>query len=337
MSSRIREDLTEMKKKLGEYVDKGRVVGHHEFRKEPVIAEKPDRSKIKPLRKVEKCDAHFMAVDCSTRTLKRANNWGVYLLRTAYASVRDRDVNWGYEERMRTVVGDAYIRFRVLEDARRELESEMVLNILGAEDILGKVSEDDYYFLLDGASHFGGYKKFRVSLYDECEKRGIKLLTISKQSPTLHDERGRDFLPRISMLSPHPIWTYYPIKTANKHEDLYGDVSVVKLCADSPRLFRCDIMEYLLREGGEVHEVLSPLTSLSEDPRCLGYPITLWLAHDFSAPSDSKLLHYHDQVEKTLADAGLLDVLRVEELSCNFPDELHGIKHPFEWEWIERV
>jgi len=333
--SKVTDDLEEMKKKLGEYVNKGRVIGFHEVREEPVIAVTPDVSKIKPLRKMKSCDVRFMAVDCSTRTLKRANNWGIYLFRTTYALVKDRDVNWGFEERMRTVVGDAYVRFRVLEDARRELESEMVLNILGTEDILGKVSEGDYYFLLDGASHFGGYKKFRVSLYHECEKRGIKLLTISKRSPTLQDERGHDFLPRICMLSPHPIWTYYPIKRANKDEDLYGDISVVKLCADSPRPFRCDIMGYL--SDYDTCELLSPLTAISEDPRCLGYPVTLWLAHDFSAPSDSKLLHYHDQVEETLASAGLLDVLRIEELSCNFPDELHGVKHPFQWEWIEHV
>jgi hypothetical protein len=94
-------------------------------------------------------------------------------------------------------------------------------------------------------------------------------------------------------------------------------------------------MEYL--SNYEITELLSPLTFISEDPRCLGYPVTLWLAHDFSAPSDSKLLHYHDLVEETLASAGLLDVLRMEEFSCNFPDELHGVKHPFEWELIDRV
>jgi len=33
----------------------------------------------------------------------------------------------------------------------------------------------------------------------------------------------------------------------------------------------------------------------------------------------------------------LLDILRLEELSCNFPDELHGVKHPFRWERIEHV
>ncbi len=96
-------------------------------------------------------------------------------------------------------------------------------------------------------------------------------------------------------------------------------------------------MGYLLREGGAVEELLSPLTSVSEDPRCLGYPVALWLAHDFSAPSDSKLLHYYDLIEETLGSVGLLDVLHMEELSCSFTDEIHGVKHPFEWERIGHV
>ena len=328
MSGRIREDLAEMKRKLSEYVDKGRVVGYHEVRKEPVITVKPDKSKIKPLRKLKKSDVHFMAVDCSTRTLKRANNWGVYLLRTAYASVRDRDVHWGYEERMRTVVGDAYVRRKILQDARLNLESEIALNLVR------DAGESDY-LLLDGASYFGGERKFWVDLYVKCKENGVKLLAISKQSPVLHDEKGRDLVAATYMLSSHPLWVYYPVTKANVHEHLYGDVSIIKLCEESSRVFRCDIMGYLTHR--EVPELISPLTSISEDPRCLGYPVTLWLAHDFSAPSDSKLLHYHDQVEETLAAADLLDVLRIEELSCNFPDELHGVKHPFHWEWIERV
>jgi len=328
MSGRIREDLAEMKRKLSEYVDKGRVVGYHEVRKEPVITVKPDKSKIKPLRKLKKSDVHFMAVDCSTRTLKRANNWGVYLLRTAYASVRDRDVHWGYEERMRTVVGDAYVRRKILQDARLNLESEIALNLVR------DAGESDY-LLLDGASYFGGERKFWVDLYVKCKENGVKLLAISKQSPVLHDEKGRDLVAATYMLSSHPLWVYYPVTKANVHEHLYGDVSIIKLCEESSRVFRCDIMGYLTHR--EVPELISPLTSISEDPRCLGYPVTLWLAHDFSTPSDSKLLHYHDQVEETLAAADLLDVLRMEELSCNFPDELHGVKHPFHWEWIERV
>ena len=94
-------------------------------------------------------------------------------------------------------------------------------------------------------------------------------------------------------------------------------------------------MEYLANR--EVDDLVSPLLSLSEDPRCLGYPITLWLAHDFSTPSNPKLLHYHDQVEETLANGGLLDVLRMEELSANFADVLHRVKHPFQRELIQRI
>jgi len=94
-------------------------------------------------------------------------------------------------------------------------------------------------------------------------------------------------------------------------------------------------MEYLTNR--EIIEVLSPLTTVAEDPRCLGYPIALWLAHEFSGSSDSMLLSYHDQIEEALKNAGLLEDLRREELSCSFADELHGIKHAFEWEWIEHV
>jgi len=327
--SKISDDLAEMKKKLIEYVDKGRVIGFHETKKEPVIAVTPDKSKIKPLRKMKRCDVHFMAVDCSTRTLKRANNWGIYLFRTAYALVRRRDVHWDYEERIHTVVGDAYVRRKISQGIRLNLESEIALRLV-------RDAGESEYLLLDGASYFGGERKFWVELYEKCREEGVKLLTISKQSPMLHDEKGRDLMAATYMLSPsYSTWIYYPVKPANIHEHQYGDVSMVKLSGESPRIFRCDIMKYL--SNCEITELLSPLTFISEDPRCLGYPVTLWLAHDFSAPSDSKLLHYHDQVEETLASAGLLNVLRVEELSCNFPDELHGVKHPFQWERIEHV
>ena len=327
--SKISEDLAEMKKKLGEYVNKGHVIGFHQVRKEPIIAITPDKSKIKPLRKTKSCDVHFMAVDCSTRTLKRANNWGIYLFRAAHAQVRRRDVHWGYEERIRTVVGDAYARRKILQDVRLNLESEIALRLV-------RNASESNYLLLDGASYFGGERKFWVELYEECKEEGLKLLTISKQSPMLHDEKGRDLMAATCMLSPsYPLWVYYPVKPANIHEHQYGDVSMVKLSGESPRIFRCDIMEYL--RNCEITELLSPLTFVSEDPRCLGYPVALWLAHDFSTPSDSMLLHYHDQVEETLASAGFLNLLRFEELSCSFPDELHGLKHPFQWEWIEHV
>jgi hypothetical protein len=90
-------------------------------------------------------------------------------------------------------------------------------------------------------------------------------------------------------------------------------------------------MDYLA--GQDLPGLLSPLTCISEDPRCIGYPITLFLAHEFSAPSDSMLLSYVDQIEEKLATAGLLEMLRREERSCSFADQIHGVRHAFEWEY----
>jgi hypothetical protein len=336
--SKISEDLTEMKKKLKEYIDKGREVGYHEVREEPVIAVKPDPARIKPLKKMGKFDGQFLAVDCSTRTLKRANNWGIYLMRAAYATIKERTADWGYSERMCTAVGDAHARYGFLQDFRIEMESQLALNLLTQEaSKLYYVDGDlrSMYLLLDGGGYFGGERKFRIWLYEKCERDGINLLAISKNSPSLHDENGRDFIATTYTLSPFSEWVYHPVREADKDKSLYGDICVVKLCKDSPRVFRCDIMEYLTHR--EISKVLSPLTAVAEDPRCLGYPIALWLAHEFSAPSDSMLLSYHDQIEEAMKNAGLLEALRREELSCSFADELHGIKHAFEWEWIEHV
>jgi len=338
MNSKFLDDLAEMKKKLSEYIDKGRAVSYQGVKEEPVTAVKLDTSKFKPLKRVDSSNAHFHAVDCSTRTLKRANNWGIYLMRAAYASVKGRDVDWGYQERACTVIGDAHVRMSFLQDFRIEMESQIALNLL-----MGKTSQPHYvyedirsiYLLLDGGGYFGGERKFRVSLYERCEKDEVNLLAISKNSPSLHDEKGRDFIATTYNMSPYNIWVYHPVRKADKDKSLYGDIAVVKLCKESPHVFRCDIMEFLTNL--EITELLSPLTCVSEDPRCVGYPVTLWLAHEFSAPSDSMLLSYHDQVEEALGDIDLLEALRREELSCRFADELHGVRYPFEWEMIDRV
>src|SRR3972149_2196173 len=89
----------------------------------------------------------------------------------------------------------------------------------------------------------------------------------------------------------------------------------------------------VLTERG-ISEVLAPLTTVAEDPRALGYPIPLFLAHEFSGPSDPMLLSYLDEVETSLTEAGLLDTLRREEYTCSFADELHGVKYPFKREMI---
>lgn len=334
MGVNFKEDLADMGRKLKIYIDKGRVAGAAEVREEPMISNKPDISLIKPLKKINTFSGCFLAVDCSTRTLKRANNWGVYLMRAAYASVRGRDIDWSYKERLCTSIGDVHVRRSLLQDFRIEMESQIALEFISSKVFGGCDVPDDVrrtYLLLDGGGYFGGERKFRVSLYEKCEKEGINLLAVSKNSPSLHDEMGRDFIATASAMSPYSIWVYHPIRKADIHKHLYGDIAAVKLCGESQRVFRCDIMQYLTNH--EIAELLSPLTYISEDPRCVGYPISLWLAHEFSAPSDAILLSYHDQVEEMLRDVGLLEALRREEICCSFADELHGIKHAFEWEW----
>ena len=338
MNLKVDTDIAEMEKKLRCYADKGRVAGSPEVRAEPIIAVQPDISKIKPLKKVIDFAGSFAAVDCGTRTLKRANNWGIYLMRASYAAVTGRDVQWSFSERVCTVVGDSHVRRSFLQDFRIELESQMALQALKeAASPPHDVHEDvrSMYMLLDGGGYFGGDRKFRVALYEECEKMGINLLAISKNSPSLHDEKGRDLIATTYMLAPYDLWVYYPVRKADKDRSLYGNVALVKLCAESPYAFRCDVMDYLSQQP--VDELLSPLTSVSEDPRCIGYPVSLWLAHEFSAPSDSMLLFYLDKVEGVLKDAGLYEALRREELCCSFADEVHGVKHAFGREaWFDQ-
>jgi hypothetical protein len=332
--NKIQRDLFDLKNKLVAYVDKGRQIGFSDIKQQPLIVSKPDLNKIKPLKKIKYCNSRFLAVDCSTRTLKRAHNWGIYLMRVAFASVENRNVTWGYNESLVSTVGDRRYRSNFLMDARLQLESEMALRLLHEESkedtqLYGTsfhgLDEGDYV-LLDGASFFGGKRGFHTSLYDEALRKKVNLLAISKQSPMLCDEKGRDFMASTSILTSFPLWIYHPIKEANLEEHLYGDVSLVKLCEDSNYVFRCDIMD---SSKSNVIKLLSLLTSLSEDPRCLGYPITLWLAHEFSGASNSKLLQYYDMLEKELSDAGILETLRIEELSCSFADKIHGITNPF--------
>ncbi|UCE96842.1 MAG: DNA double-strand break repair nuclease NurA [Candidatus Bathyarchaeota archaeon] len=325
MNKEILSDFHKIRTILRDYVENGTVAGSREVRDEPQISIRPNTSNITPLKKIRHCNAHFFAVDCSTRTLKRANNWGIYIFRVSYVTVKKRNIDWGFKERVQAAKGDSHVRRKILQETRLQLESEMALTLLP------KATENDY-ILLDGASYFGGKRKFNSLLYEKCEQEGIKLLSISKQSPILHDNAGRDLIATTCMLASHRRWVYYPVKKANIHEHLYGDISIIKLCADSPRAFRCDIMSYL--PSHDISSLLSPLSTISEDPRCIGYPIALWLAHDFSNVSKVKLFQYRKQVEKELEDAGLLEVLRQEELACNFADELHGIRDSLNSEWI---
>lgn len=334
MQPSIQLDFSEMEQKLQFYIDNGRMADGSPVKEEPLIAVKPDASLVRPLDKVTTYMGSFIAVDCSTRTLKRANNWGVYLMRASCASVKERAVDWSYKERICTVVGDSHVRRNYLQDYRTEIESQLALSKLNEalsepSHVHGDVRS--MYLLLDGGGYFGGERRFRVSLYDECEKAGARLLAISKNSPSMHDDKGRDLMAATTYITAsYPLWTYYPVRKADKDRSLYADIAIVKLCADSPYIFRCDIMDYLAEQ--DIGDLLSPLTCVSEDPRCVGYPISLYLAHEFSAPSDSMLLSYLDQVEVKLNEAGLLDALQREERSCSFSDQIHGARHAFERE-----
>ncbi|MEM3000298.1 MAG: hypothetical protein QXX34_07235 [Candidatus Bathyarchaeia archaeon] len=241
MKTSLEPGLVEMESKLKYYVDKGRVSGNTEIIEEPTFYVKPDQSLIKPLQKHDSYAGVFIAVDCSTRTLKRANNWGIYLMRAAYVSVKERLVDWDYFEKVCTVVGDARTRRSYLQDFRIELESQFALNRLErVQSDLYHVHSDvrSIYLLLDGGGYFGGERKFRVSLYDKCKEHEIRLIAISKNSPSLHDDKGRDLLSTTYIMAPYDIWVYHPVQKADKDKSLYGDIALVKLCADSPYVFR---------------------------------------------------------------------------------------------------
>ncbi len=333
MNSITNADLPDMERKLRIYTQNGISPESKHISEERIISIQPEISHIKPLKRIDDFCGTFVAVDCSTRTLRRANNWGIYLMRTAQVIVKNREVDWNYHERLYTAIGDSRDRNNALKHYRIELESELALKLLDSENFSPEIEDAEAsYLLLDGAAYFGGTRKFQLSLYENCEKLGIILLALSKNSPILHDEKGRDLIASTSGLSPYEIWTYHPVRLADKSRDLYGDITLVKLYAGSPRVFRCDVMEYLTSRS--VEEILSPLTVVSGDARCLGYPVPLFLAHEFSTPSDTTLLHYYDVVEDWLKGTELARKLRLEEQSCSFADELHGVQYAFRREGI---
>lgn len=86
-------DLSEIVNTLSQYVKGDFLTDGPEERQNPLLRSKPDVSKLKPLRKLDRTDEKFVAVDCSTRTLRRANNWGIYLLRTTYTLIEGRKVD----------------------------------------------------------------------------------------------------------------------------------------------------------------------------------------------------------------------------------------------------
>jgi len=332
--SELSEDLSSMVKTLKDYVDKG-ALDSFAVQMEELEPVSYFPQLQKPLDVNGGFEGEFVAVDCSTKPLMRGNRFGVYLIRVAYASVnpseKENPVSWGpcpLQERICTAKGDEIVRGERLAHLRFEYESEL------AETILPQLDSSDY-LLLDGPSYFGRPedRRFALALFEKAKRRNLKFLSISKNSPSLLDGKGRDLISQIAVqICTAKVWVYHPINElkANPHKNRFGDVSLVKLNPESFRIFRCDIMNYLTE--GDVVQLLSPLTSVSSDPRCLGYPISLYLAHDFAkVDSEAKLLYYRDLIEKALADADeeLLNCLKFEEALSNFRSELLKVKYPW--------
>jgi hypothetical protein len=78
-------------------------------------------------------------------------------MRPSYAIVKNRVVDWGFQERICTVVGDARTRSNYLTDIRIELESQMALELLSTQDKILYYEHKDprsNYLLLDGGGYF---------------------------------------------------------------------------------------------------------------------------------------------------------------------------------------
>lgn len=331
----INIQLNMMANNLKNYVDHGRIKDIPPLRERETGHHNISQSNFVPLQKVDYSsngafsikNIKISSLDCSTIPLMRADNWGVYLFRLAHVTLdppEKVEVDWGYEDLIIDVVGNRFNRRERLREIRLELESKKAL-----EKVVDELDSGDYLFL-DGPSYFGGIHRFSIELYDKCEKKGIKLLMISKNSPSLVDPTGKCLLATLSFSSPYPIWAYTDIKKADRHENLFGNVNAIKLCPNEPYVFRCDTMEYLIEDK---KSLFSPLTALANDPRSPGYPIALYLAHDFTRiKSKAPLLYYRDLIEDKLRDIDILDDLLTEEVLNNFRARVFYNKKSYEEE-----
>lgn len=329
MSEKVLDEIKSAAEGLCKYAERGGVVDSLVYDTEPVMAHEPRLELLKPLRVLSSVDKVFAAVDCSTIPLMRGNNFGAYVFRVSATMVKPqsgKEVNWRYEEHLQSVVGNEIHRKARLQSIRFNYESKIGLSLLN------QLNRDDY-LILDGGSYFGGTIGFNVSLYEECRKRGIKLLTFSKKTHSTMTSRGTDFLATLlTKCMDKGVWLYHPFAKASIDEHLYGDISFVKLNALAPIAFRCDIMEYLA--DADLVELASPLTALSQDARCLGYPICLYLAHHFTKTASPKLTYYREVLERELREKhpDAFRKLLVEEMLANFRSQvLYGVKRLWDW------
>jgi len=290
--------------------------------------------------KPEDSEARFLSVDASSYLLMKANNWRIGVSRCAYVLVEKINGKWviseeGCIDHIFPTIAPVNQRKFLIWAKLREYESSLALSLLE------KLEPEDFC-LVDGAAFFGfGSKgKYSIDLYNECFKRGIRLLMVSKNSPGLYSKKRQDLLATLNMYGTllqkdgklGKCWIYHPIQRARIDcEDLYGDVTCVKLSPSSSRVFRCDVAEYIVKKGKDyMLKTVSELSNLSMDARCNGYPAPLFLAHERTRIPKAKLLEYHELVQKTLAKEGLLDFLLLEVDVASFRRHLLGLTFDFE-------
>ena len=341
MELNLKECIQEIKK----YIDKGCTPSQPPIEK-PFTVEEIYPSRFMNIQPRETL-AKFLSVDASSYPLIKANNWRIGVSRCAYVIVENVKGRWvvsqeSYEDHIFPVVAPINQRKYLIWAKLRKFESQLAIKQL-------KNLEPEDFCLMDGAAFFDihGGTRYSLDLYNICSKKQIRLLMIPKNSPILHDDKGRDLLAVINIYSLKlqkdgklgKCWVYHPIREAELREDLYGDVACVRLSPSSPKVFRCDIMDYLVAEGKSyIVKILSELSSLSMDARCNGYPAPLFLAHQRTKIPKAKLLEYHEAVQLKLSEEGLLDFVLNEAEIASFRKHLLGLTYDFDLpEDIEEV
>lgn len=331
-------ELEECVQALKRYLDRG-VEEAEESPEEEASFERIELEKFKPV-EASKPAGLMLSVDASSYPLLSANNWRIGVSRCAYVIVEvkgDRPliVEENYEDHLFTVVCERKKMPYKVWEILRTFESNLALKKLE------NFGEEDFC-LLDGAAYFGGSRSFTQPLYEQAKRLGVKMVMIPKSSRRLRDERGRDLLASLSLRGEAlrrqgflgATWIYHPItKLAQiKSLNLYAEVSAVKLSPSSRRVFRCDVIDYLVEEKGveAVFEVASKLAYLSRDVRCDGYPAPLYLAHQRTKIPEAKLIEYEEAVRRLLREEGLLEALEAEAEIASFRKALLGLIHDYQ-------
>ena len=334
----FQREVAEAVKNLKKYVDSGAPAPEPPPEGEPSF-EEVRREKFLPV-EASKPEGRMLSVDASSYTLLSGNYWRVSVSRCAYVVVEVQGekpvvVGEGCEDHIFGVVCHPSRRLYEVWSKLRRFESELALRIVKSAEL----GEEDFC-LLDGAAYFGGAKNFLLELYEEARRRKIKMVSIPKRSLRLMDSQGRDLLASLSVTGDRlhqegslpKTWIYHSIKVGEvRGLRLYAEVSAVKLSPSSRRVFRCDLVDYLVERSREsAVQVASELAYLARDARCDGYPAPLYLAHRWTSIPESKLLEYEEEVYRGLEEAGLLDELLREAEAASFRKVLLGLTHDYE-------